>query len=108
MTAIFGIPATDRHFDHQFAKGTIRLDSTEMEPIVRIYELDARNIENPSNDFPIAPWRYRGFAIAVAPFCIIDEVALQNGALSGFGGKRIIFWFPGKVIWYPIQRYWVS
>jgi len=108
VTIVWGTRAVDKNFDTTFATGYSHMGQTYSEKVVRIDKCDLKNMESPGNQFPDGPWRCRNWAIAIAPFLIIDEVGWQTAPLGGFAGKRLVIWLPGKLFSFILQTYWVS
>lgn len=110
LTSVVGLPQVDQAFDRQFAMGSVGFaDGGANEvPVRRIEVFDMRNPEASANQLPDWPWRCRSTGVAIAPFVILDEAAWQVHALSGFGGRRLVFWAFGFVRWVPLRRCWVS
>ena len=75
LTATWGSRDADREFDRQFAFGHVGLGGERTIAITRMASMNPGNLEDPANQYPDGPWRYRGFSIAVAPFVLVDEVA---------------------------------
>lgn len=107
VTGFVGNRQVDAQFDQQFAKGTSRLNQKEPEGVIRI----ARPKNLPSahgdeSDIPTGPWRYRGQAVAVAPFLIVDEIAWVTAPLGGGAGRCLVLWFFGKIWRVPLPALW--
>ena len=110
ITALIGLPDVDQTFDRELAMGSVGFGgpgNVEM-PVKRIDFFDAHDPSNFPSTIPDTPWRCRSNGIAVAPFVIIDEAAWQDHIMSGFAGRRAVFWFFGFSRWVPIKQYWVS
>ena len=110
ITGQFGLSEVDRIFDEELAMGSLGFGGTgnvEM-PIKRIDFFDASDPTDFPASVPDTPWCCRSNGIAVAPFLIVDEVAWQDHILSGFAGRRAVFWFFGISAWVPLKQYWVS
>lgn len=112
LTALIGIPSVDRRFDEDLAMGSVGFGGPHNVPmpVKRVAFFDVSDLD-PSTllrNAPDTPWRCRSNGFAVAPFVIIDEVAWQDHILSGFSGRRLVFWFFGFIRWVAIKQYWVS
>lgn len=107
LTWTWGVSDVDNNFDAEFSMGCSQLGQRATEPVVRIDKLNARELDDPGNEYPDAPWRYRSTGIAVAPFVILDEAAWVTAPLGGFGGRRVVFWFFGKTVWFPYWCHWM-
>ena len=110
MTALIGLPQVDDAFDRELAMGSIGFggpSNVEM-PVKRIEMFELSFPPSFPDYVPETPWTCRSRGVAVAPFVIIDEAAWQDHILSGFGGRRLVFWVFGYVSWTPLKKYWVS
>lgn len=110
LTAMVGIPSVDRRFDEELAMGSTGWGGpgNVAMPVKRVAFFELSDPSNLVGKVPDTPWRCRSDGFAVAPFVILDEAAWQDHILSGFSGRRLIFWFFGFSRWYPIRQYWVS
>lgn len=110
ITALVGLPHVDHAFDRELATGSVGFgDADNREtPVQRIDFFDLADPGSLSSHIRETPWRCRSKGVAVAPFVIVDEAAWQDHLLSGFGGRRLVFWVFGYVRWIPLRRYWVS
>ena len=110
ITALVGLPQIDRKFDEELATGSVGFGDPESIdiPVTRLDFFDPSDSTNLPSSVPDTPWRCRSRGIAIAPFLIIDEAAWQDHVLSGFAGKRLVFWFFGFSRWTPITHFWVS
>lgn len=110
ITALVGLPQVDHAFDRDLATGSVGFgDAGNVEiPVQRIDYFDLADPESLPAHVPETPWRCRSKGVAVAPFVIVDEAAWQDHLLSGFGGRRLVFWVFGYVRWIPLRKYWVS
>jgi hypothetical protein len=104
ITAIWGTLSVDHAFDHEFAVGS-RWDDPM--PLVRVRSMvNPKDLNDPKNDLPEYPFRYRSRGLAIAPFIILDEVAYVTAPLGGWGGRRIVLWFFGFTTWFGYDTYW--
>ena len=108
FTAAVGIPQVDEAFDRELAVGSAGMGSGAKMLVKRVPFFDSSEVDPHPESVRGVPWRCRSAGFAVAPFLIIDEVAWQQHALSGFGGMRLVFWYPGHTRWFVLKRYWVS
>lgn len=112
ITGTWGRSDVNRRFDLEFSLGNSGLVGTnavpQSQPITRLpYSSAMRNIDY-SQPPTIDLWRARSTGIAIAPFVIIDEAAWVNGGLSGFAGRRVVFWCFGASRWLPRTVFWVA
>ena len=111
ITGLFGPASVDRHFDEEFAFGSTGFGGTGNDSVqlqrIELFDLDDP-LGMPADLSPDARWRCRSRGFAIAPFLIIDEAAWHDHILSGFAGKRLVFWFFGFSRWMPLRTYWVS
>lgn len=110
MTALVGLPQVDEAFDRDLAMGSVGFGgkANVAMPVERIEMFELTFPPSFPNHVPETPWRCRSRGVAVAPFVIVDEAAWQDHILSGFGGRRLVFWAFGYVRWRPLKIYWVS
>lgn len=107
-TGFVGLPQIDRKFDEDLSIGSIGYPHYQIKTVKRIPFFDAADpLQIPAVLYE-NPWRCRSRGFSIAPFIVIDEVAWQTDALSGFAGTRIVFWFFGRIHWVPLRKHWVS
>jgi hypothetical protein len=115
LTWTWGLHDVDRAFDAEFAVACDRAfgsghgdDQGATARVVRLSRFNVRDLSDPTNEPCDDYFRYRSRGSAVAPFVIVDEAAWVDAPLSGFGGRRVVFWFFGATTWFPIWAYWVA
>ena len=113
LTATWGEHDVDCDFDRQFSVGDAGSPlggPIKPTPVVRLEELPNHKShftmeEAGKLDVPEYPWRFRSQGVAIAPFVIVDEVALYLGGMEAHSWRRLSFWFLGYTKWKVIKQY---
>jgi hypothetical protein len=108
VTATWGLIDIDRQFDREFSSGYKIPGTSKVVPIIRLSNVDPRNPFEARQRNPESFWRYRSKGIPIALFIVIDDVAYQDAPLSGYGYRRLVFWFFGLSGSIPLTMYWIS
>jgi hypothetical protein len=107
LTWTWGLYDADKDFDAEFAMA-VGYPEDEPHKIVRLTRFNVRDDSDPTNEPCDDYFRYRSRGFAVAPFVIVDEAAWVDASHSGFGGRRVVFWFFGATTWFAFWAYWVA
>lgn len=109
LTAIWGTYDIRRKFNHDFEYG-YKNWTNERIKIVSLDSFYVYDLANKYNEGRIPRdglFKYKSSGIAVAPFIVVDNIAVVWADLAGLGAARLNIWVPGYIWSHPIIVYWL-